>query len=161
DGRHGDRRAWRRHREAVVDVRAVRAGRARADARRQARVRSARPAESGQGHSFAGPLRRVREDARQARAAAFPRAAPLLPPGFGPGSTVGGMIGAGLSGPSRAAVGSVRDHVLGATILNGRGEVLSFGGQVIKNVAGYDVSRLMAGAMGTLGVVLEVSLKVL
>src|ERR1700712_5165980 len=83
------------------------------------------------------------------------------PPHFGAGATVGGMIGAGLSGPSRANVGSVRDHVLGATLLNGRGEVLSFGGQVIKNVAGYDVSRLLVGAMGTLGVVLDVSLKVL
>ena len=86
---------------------------------------------------------------------------PFEPPRFGAASTVGGMIAAGLSGPSRAAVGSVRDHVLGATILDGRGEVLSFGGQVIKNVAGYDVSRLMVGALGTLGLVLEVSLKVL
>jgi glycolate oxidase FAD binding subunit len=71
------------------------------------------------------------------------------------------MIAAGLAGPSRASAGSVRDHVLGATLLNGRGEVLSFGGQVIKNVAGYDVSRLLVGSLGTLGVVLEVSLKVL
>ena len=71
------------------------------------------------------------------------------------------MIAAGLSGPSRASAGSVRDHVLGATMLNGQGEVLTFGGQVIKNVAGYDVSRLMVGAMGTLGLILEVSLKVL
>ncbi len=83
------------------------------------------------------------------------------PPHFGPGGTVGGMVAAGLSGPSRAAVGSVRDFVLGASLLNGRGEVLSFGGQVMKNVAGYDVSRLLAGSMGTLGVILEVSLKVL
>ena len=86
---------------------------------------------------------------------------PFEPPHFGTGSTVGGMIAAGLSGPSRASAGSVRDHVLGATILNGQGEVLTFGGQVIKNVAGYDLSRLMVGAMGTLGLVLEVSLKVL
>jgi glycolate oxidase FAD binding subunit len=71
------------------------------------------------------------------------------------------MVAAGLSGPSRAAVGSVRDHVLGATLLNGRGEVLSFGGQVMKNVAGYDVSRLLAGSLGTLGVILEVSMKVM
>ncbi|MBC8058548.1 MAG: glycolate oxidase subunit GlcE, partial [Rhizobiales bacterium] len=77
------------------------------------------------------------------------------------GATVGGMVAAGLSGPSRAAVGSVRDHVLGATLLNGRGEVLTFGGQVMKNVAGYDVSRLLAGSLGTLGVILEVSLKVM
>ena len=94
---------------------------------------------------------------------------PFEPPHFGDpgldtrarGATVGGMIAAGLSGPSRAAVGSVRDHVLGATLLNGQGEVMSFGGQVMKNVAGYDVSRLLAGSMGTLGVILEVSLKVL
>ena len=77
------------------------------------------------------------------------------------GATVGGMVAAGLSGPSRAAVGSVRDHVLGATMLNGKGEVLSFGGQVMKNVAGYDVSRLLAGSLGTLGLILEVSLKVM
>ena len=77
------------------------------------------------------------------------------------GATVGGMVAAGLAGPSRAAVGAVRDHVLGATMLNGRGEVLTFGGQVMKNVAGYDVSRLLAGSLGTLGVVLEVSLKVM
>ena len=83
------------------------------------------------------------------------------PPRFGPASTVGGMVAAGLSGPSRAAAGSLRDHLLGATLLNGRGELLSFGGQVIKNVAGYDVSRLLAGSLGVLGVLVEVSLKVL
>ena len=86
---------------------------------------------------------------------------PFEPPHFAPGGTVGGMVAAGLSGPSRAAVGAVRDFVLGATLLNGQGEVLSFGGQVIKNVAGYDVSRLLAGSLGTLGVILEVSIKVL
>jgi glycolate oxidase FAD binding subunit len=86
---------------------------------------------------------------------------PFEPPHFSAGATVGGMVAAGLAGPARAAVGSVRDYVLGATLLNGRNEVLSFGGQVIKNVAGYDVSRLLAGSMGTLGVILEVSLKVL
>jgi glycolate oxidase FAD binding subunit len=86
---------------------------------------------------------------------------PFEPPHFAAGSTVGGMVAAGLAGPARAAVGSVRDYVLGATLLNGRGEVLSFGGQVMKNVAGYDVSRLLAGSLGTLGVILEVSLKVL
>jgi len=86
---------------------------------------------------------------------------PFEPPHFGGAATVGGMVASGLSGPSRAAVGAVRDYVLGATLLNGRGEVLSFGGQVMKNVAGYDVSRLLAGSMGTLGVILEVSLKVL
>ena len=93
---------------------------------------------------------------------------PFEPPRFGNptnasvrGGTVGGMVGAGLAGPARAAVGGVRDYVLGATLLNGRGEVLSFGGQVMKNVAGYDVSRVLVGAMGTLGVICEVSLKVL
>lgn len=83
------------------------------------------------------------------------------PPHFGATTTVGGMMAAGLSGPSRVAAGALRDHVLGATLLNGRGEVMSFGGQVIKNVAGYDISRLLAGSMGTLGVILEVSLKVM
>jgi len=86
---------------------------------------------------------------------------PFEPPRFAAGGTVGGMVAAGLSGPARASVGSVRDHVLGVTLLNGRGEVLHFGGQVAKNVAGYDVSRLMAGSLGILGVICEVSLKVL
>ena len=86
---------------------------------------------------------------------------PFEPPHFGAESTVGGMVAAGLAGPSRAQAGSVRDYVLGVTLLNGQGEVMSFGGQVIKNVAGYDVSRLLAGSLGTLGVILEVSLKVL
>ena len=76
-------------------------------------------------------------------------------------ATCGGMVAAGLSGPARASAGAVRDFVLGVTLLNGRGELLTFGGQVMKNVAGYDVSRLMVGAMGTLGVITEVSLKVL
>ena len=86
---------------------------------------------------------------------------PFEPPRFSAGGTVGGMVSAGLAGPARAAVGGLRDYVLGATLLNGKAEVLSFGGQVIKNVAGYDVSRLLAGAMGVLGVICEVSLKVL
>jgi glycolate oxidase FAD binding subunit len=86
---------------------------------------------------------------------------PFEPPRFGPGTTVGGMVAAGLAGPARAAAGGVRDYVLGATLLNGRAEVLSFGGQVIKNVAGYDVSRVLAGSLGVLGVICEVSLKVL
>jgi glycolate oxidase FAD binding subunit len=88
---------------------------------------------------------------------------PFEPPELGePGSaTVGGMVAAGLAGPARAAVGSVRDYVLGAQLLNGRAELLNFGGQVMKNVAGYDLSRLLAGSMGVLGVVCEVSLKVL
>jgi glycolate oxidase FAD binding subunit len=82
------------------------------------------------------------------------------PPHFGPGATVGGMLAAGLSGPRRQCAGAVRDFVLGARVLDGRGDDLSFGGQVMKNVAGYDVSRLMAGSMGTLGLILEVSFKV-
>ncbi|MFQ5995357.1 MAG: glycolate oxidase subunit GlcE [Acidiferrobacterales bacterium] len=83
------------------------------------------------------------------------------PPHFGEGTTLGGAVAAGLSGPSRPYVGAARDFVLGVACVNGRGERLSFGGQVMKNVAGYDVSRLMTGAMGTLGVLLEISLKVL
>ena len=86
---------------------------------------------------------------------------PFEPPRFSVASTVGGMVAAGLAGPARAAVGGVRDYVLGATVLNGRAEVLSFGGTVMKNVAGYDVSRVLAGSMGMLGVICEVSLKVL
>jgi glycolate oxidase FAD binding subunit len=76
-------------------------------------------------------------------------------------ATVGGMVACGLAGPARAVVGGVRDHVLGVQMLNGKGEWLTFGGQVMKNVAGYDVSRVLAGSMGTLGVITEVSLKVL
>jgi glycolate oxidase FAD binding subunit len=90
---------------------------------------------------------------------------PFEPPRFGgvatEGGTVGGMVAAGLSGPGRMSAGGVRDYVLGATLLNGRAEELSFGGQVMKNVAGYDVSRLLAGSLGVLGVICEVSLKVL
>ena len=86
---------------------------------------------------------------------------PFEPPHFAAGATVGGMVAAGLSGPARASVGSVRDYVLGLTLVNGKGELLTFGGQVMKNVAGYDVSRLLAGSLGTLGLIAEVSLKVL
>jgi glycolate oxidase FAD binding subunit len=86
---------------------------------------------------------------------------PFEPPRFAPGGTVGGMVAAGLAGPARAVAGGLRDYVLGATLLNGRAELLSFGGQVMKNVAGYDVSRMLAGSMGVLGVICEVSLKVL
>jgi glycolate oxidase FAD binding subunit len=82
------------------------------------------------------------------------------PPRFAPEGTVGGMVAAGLSGPARASVGAVRDFTLGICLLNGYGEILSFGGQVMKNVAGYDVSRLVAGSWGVLGVILEASLKV-
>lgn len=86
---------------------------------------------------------------------------PFEPPHFAPGATIGGAVASGLSGPRRPYAGAVRDFVLGARIVNGRGEALAFGGRVIKNVAGYDVSRLMAGALGTLGVITEVSFKVL
>jgi glycolate oxidase FAD binding subunit len=83
------------------------------------------------------------------------------PPHFGAGATVGGAIASGLSGPRRANSGAVRDFVLGCTLLDGNGDVLRFGGQVMKNVAGYDVSRLLAGSLGTLGLLLDVSVKVL
>ena len=83
------------------------------------------------------------------------------PPRFGAGSTIGGVVASGLSGPRRASAGAVRDFVLGAQLMDGRGELLTFGGQVMKNVAGYDVSRLLAGSLGTLGLITQVSLKVL
>ena len=83
------------------------------------------------------------------------------PPGFGEAATIGGTIATGLSGPARPYAGAARDFVLGTRVLNGKGEALRFGGEVMKNVAGYDVSRLMTAAYGTLGVLLEVSLKVL
>ncbi|WP_087691243.1 glycolate oxidase subunit GlcE [Pandoraea sp. PE-S2R-1] len=86
---------------------------------------------------------------------------PFEPPHFGPGATLGGCIAAGLAGPRRPHVGAPRDFVLGAVVMNGQGQVLHFGGQVMKNVAGYDVSRVLAGALGTLGVLLELSIKVL
>mgnify|MGYP000035224889 CR=1 FL=1 len=88
---------------------------------------------------------------------------PFEPPHFDDGrrATIGGIVASGLSGPRRPYAGSVRDFVLGTRIVNGKGEDLSFGGRVIKNVAGYDVSRLMVGALGTLGVLLQVSFKVL
>lgn len=86
---------------------------------------------------------------------------PFEPPHFGADATIGGTIAAGLSGPARATAGAARDFVLGCRIINGRGQILRFGGEVMKNVAGYDLSRLMTGAFGTLGVLLDVSLKVL
>jgi glycolate oxidase FAD binding subunit len=86
------------------------------------------------------------------------------PPHFGPGATVGGCVAAGLAGPRRASYGytcgGVRDFVLGAKLLDGSGKLLGFGGQVMKNVAGYDVSRLLCGSLGALGLIVEVSLKV-
>jgi glycolate oxidase FAD binding subunit len=86
---------------------------------------------------------------------------PFEPPHFGEGATLGGCVAAGLSGPRRASSGAVRDFVLGAKVVDGRGRLLSFGGQVMKNVAGYDVSRLLAGSLGTLGIIVEASIKVL
>ena len=82
------------------------------------------------------------------------------PPQFDGKGTIGGVIAAGLSGPARPWFGSLRDSVLGIEIINGLGERLRFGGRVVKNVAGYDLSRLMVGSYGTLGVVLSASLKV-
>lgn len=86
---------------------------------------------------------------------------PFEPPHFGPDATLGGCLATGLSGPRRPFAGAVRDLMLGCQIINGRGQLMRFGGQVMKNVAGYDISRLMVGALGTLGVMLEASVKVL
>lgn len=83
------------------------------------------------------------------------------PPHLGAQATLGGAVASGLSGPARASAGALRDHVLGMQIINGQAEVLNLGGQVMKNVAGYDLSRLMAGSLGTLGLITQVSLKVL
>jgi glycolate oxidase FAD binding subunit len=83
------------------------------------------------------------------------------PPSFAGDGSLGGAVAAGLSGPGRPWYGALRDAVLGVTLINGRAERLAFGGQVMKNVAGYDVSRLMAGAFGTLGVLLDISVKVM
>ena len=83
------------------------------------------------------------------------------PPYFGPEATLGGCVASGLSGPRRVYVGAARDFVLGIRMLDGNGSNLHFGGKVIKNVAGYDISRLITGSMGTLGLLLEVSIKVL
>ena len=97
----------------------------------------------------------------EAELAAHGQCLAFEPPRYGAGGTVGGMVATGLSGPARASRGALRDFVLGVEIINGRGERLRFGGQVMKNVAGYDVSRLMAGSWGRLAVITEVSLKVL
>lgn len=83
------------------------------------------------------------------------------PPHFGNTATLGGAVACGFSGPRRPFAGSLRDHILGVRLLNGAGELLQFGGQVMKNVAGFDVSRLMVGARGTLGALLEISIKVM
>ena len=108
------------------------------------------------------PLREL-----EALLAAHGQCLPFEPPHFSATSTstststVGGVVASGLSGPARASVGGVRDYMLGVKLINGKAEHLTFGGQVMKNVAGYDVSRLMAGSMGTLGLITEVSIKVL
>ena len=81
------------------------------------------------------------------------------PPRFGGGATLGGAVASGLSGPRRAYCGALRDFVLGVELIDGRGERLRFGGKVIKNVAGFDVSRLMGGSLGTLGLLTEITLK--
>ena len=86
---------------------------------------------------------------------------PFEPPAFGEAATIGGTVACGFSGPRRPWSGSLRDYLLGATLVNGHGHRLRFGGQVMKNVAGYDVSRLLAGSLGRLGVILDVSFKVL
>ncbi len=88
---------------------------------------------------------------------------PFEPPHFARSgqATLGGMVASAMSGPARISAGGVRDYVLGASLLNGKGEVLRFGGEVMKNVAGFDVSRLLCGTLGSLGVILDVSLKVL
>ncbi len=86
---------------------------------------------------------------------------PFEPPHFGATATLGGAVACGLSGPRRPFIGAARDFVLGVTVLTGRGQRLCFGGQVMKNVAGYDIARLMTGSVGTLGVLLDVSIKVL
>ena len=86
---------------------------------------------------------------------------PFEPPRYAPESTLGGAIATALSGPSRPYAGGVRDFVLGMHVIDGKGDVLKFGGQVMKNVAGYDVSRLMTGSMGVLGLISQISLKVL
>ena len=86
---------------------------------------------------------------------------PFEPPAFGGDPTIGGIVAAGLSGPARARAGAARDFVLGAVLLGADGNLLHFGGQVMKNVAGFDVSRLLCGSLGILGPILQVSLKVL
>jgi glycolate oxidase FAD binding subunit len=83
------------------------------------------------------------------------------PPAFNAEATIGGVVAAGLSGPRRMQVGAARDFVLGVTLLNADGELLRFGGRVMKNVAGFDVSRLMCGSLGVLGILTQISLKVL
>jgi glycolate oxidase FAD binding subunit len=97
----------------------------------------------------------------EATLAAQGQCLPFEPPRFSAASTIGGVVAAGLSGPRRASAGSLRDYVLGVELIDGEARELTFGGQVMKNVAGYDVSRLIAGSLGTLGLIAEVTLKVL
>ena len=93
--------------------------------------------------------------------AAHGQCLPCDPPHFAPGRTVGGMVATGLSGPRRLHAGAVRDFILGTVLLSPDGSVMRFGGEVMKNVAGYDMSRLLCGSLGILGPIAEVSLKVL
>ena len=86
---------------------------------------------------------------------------PFEPPSYGHDATIGGTIACGLSGPRRPYTCAARDCILGVHIINGKGEYLQFGGQVMKNVAGYDISRLMCGALGTLGILMQISIKVI
>jgi glycolate oxidase FAD binding subunit len=97
----------------------------------------------------------------EAALAAAGQALPFEPPHFGPGATLGGTIACGIAGPARAYAGAVKDYVLGVTLMSAEGKTLRFGGQVMKNVAGYDIARATVGSLGTLGVILEVSMKVL
>jgi glycolate oxidase FAD binding subunit len=97
----------------------------------------------------------------EAELAAHRQMLPFEAPHFGSAATAGGCVAAGLSGPRRASSGAVRDFMLGAMLLDGSAQVLRFGGTVVKNVAGYDVARLLAGSLGTLGLILEASIKVL
>jgi glycolate oxidase FAD binding subunit len=96
----------------------------------------------------------------EATLAAHAQMLPFEPPHYGGGGTLGGAVASGSSGPRRAYAGAARDFLLGVRLLDGRGQELQFGGRVIKNVAGYDVARLMAGACGTLGILLELAIKV-
>lgn len=108
------------------------------------------------------PLREIEDIlAAQGQMLAFePPHLDAVPSGWSGRSTLGGAVASGLSGPRRAQAGALRDYVLGVGVLDGRGQLLRFGGQVMKNVAGFDVSRLMAGSFGTLGVLLDITLKV-
>ncbi|WP_447895205.1 glycolate oxidase subunit GlcE [Vreelandella sp. GE22] len=103
----------------------------------------------------------TRIDALEAALGEHHQMLPFEPPRFGPASTIGGAVATGLSGPRRPWAGAVRDFVLGSHVITQQGKQLRFGGEVMKNVAGYDVSRLMTGAQGTLGVLTDISFKVL